>query len=127
MRAATVITLFISASAASKCKGNRHPSVKELTVSQAQNTCGNDMTVHCCNKVSNKPAGSAAGGGLGLLNDLSLFDGCSDLSLNVVGILDGVLGKKCGANVACCQNSPSTASGGLINVALPCIALSSLI
>ncbi|KAF4953251.1 hypothetical protein FGADI_6117 [Fusarium gaditjirri] len=127
MRPSVIITLFASAVAATKCKGNRHPSVKELTVSQAQNACGNDMTVQCCNKVTNKPAGNSAGDGLGLLNDLTLFDGCSDLSLNVVGILDGLLGKKCGANVACCQNSPSTASGGLINVALPCIALGSLI
>jgi hypothetical protein len=108
MQPSIAITLFISAAAASKFKGNRHSSVKELTVSRAQNTCGNDMTVQCCNKVSNKPAGNAAGDGLGLLDDLTLFDGCSDLSLNVVGILDGLLGKKCGANVACCQNSPST-------------------
>ncbi|KAG7407065.1 Rodlet protein [Fusarium oxysporum f. sp. rapae] len=108
MRPSMIITLFISAAAALRCKGNRHPSVKELTVWQAQNTCGNDMTVQCCNKLSNKPARNAAGDGLGLLNDLTLVDGYSDLSLNVVGILDGLLGKKCGANVACCQNSPST-------------------
>ncbi|KAG8362502.1 hypothetical protein FVEN_g65 [Fusarium venenatum] len=117
MHPLTVITFFISVAAASKCKGNRHCSVDELTVSQAQNTCGNDMTVQCCNKVSNKPAGNAAGQGSVILNDLTLFDGCSDLSLNVVGILVGLLGKKFGGN----------ASGGLINGALPCIALSSLI
>ena len=79
MRPSTIITVFISVVAASKCKGNRHPSVDELTVSQAQNTCGNDMTVQCCNKVSNTPAGNAAGQGSGVLNGLTLLDGCSDL------------------------------------------------
>ncbi|KAL4727910.1 hypothetical protein ACLX1H_004607 [Fusarium chlamydosporum] len=97
MRFTTIITVLASVAAASNCKGKRIPQVQDLTVSQAQATCGNDMTVQCCNKVTNKAGGANGNGGLlglNLLNDLSLFDGCSDLSLNVVGILDGLLSKK---------------------------------
>ncbi|KAJ4244200.1 hypothetical protein NW762_014581 [Fusarium torreyae] len=121
------ITFLASTATAASCRGKRIPPYDQVTVARAQQACGNDMSVHCCNEVSDKSTGNALGNGLGLLNGLSLFDGCSGLDLNVIGVADGLLNKKCSARAACCQNSDSTATGGLINVALPCIALSSLI
>ncbi|KAJ5450810.1 Hydrophobin [Penicillium daleae] len=107
--------------------------------------CGNDAVVSCCNKKSttgsvttanNGPlAGvlaNAVGGGPGA-DGLGLFNGCNDLNLNVPVLnlvpvnAQDLVNKKCQQNIACCQNTRSEANGDLVGVALPCVALSSLI
>ncbi|KAJ5925768.1 conidial hydrophobin Hyp1/RodA [Penicillium verhagenii] len=130
--------------------GNIFPVSNGMTVEQAQAKCGNDATVSCCNKTTyskdittsnNGPlAGvlqSALGGGPGG-NGLGLFGQCNDLSLNSVSLslpvlnvvgggIDQLINQKCKQNIACCQNTESNANGDLIGVAIPCVALGSLI
>ncbi|KAF5587835.1 hypothetical protein FPCIR_7419, partial [Fusarium pseudocircinatum] len=69
----------------------------------------------------------AVGDGGGVANGLNLFSQCSKLDVNVIGIANNLLNKECQANAACCQDSPGTAAAGLVNAALPCIAISNLI
>ncbi|KAK0390144.1 hypothetical protein NLU13_3717 [Sarocladium strictum] len=62
----------------------------------------------------------------GLL-DLQLFDQCSKLDISaLIGVSD-LLGNHCSGKVACCDGSESTATGGLINIALPCVALGGIL
>ncbi|QGI86880.1 unnamed protein product [Fusarium fujikuroi] len=108
----TTLTVFTSAAAALRLKGTRKPQVAQLMVSDAQKICGQDRSVRC----------------LGLPStNLNNPNGCVDISLNVVGILDGTLGRKCSGNVVCCIDSPSTGITGLINNRQPCIDLSNLL
>ncbi|RGP63519.1 hypothetical protein FSPOR_8572 [Fusarium sporotrichioides] len=129
MQYLTIVAFLAATVAAAPPSHNvrNNPSIEQITVAQANNACGNNMSVTCCNKVTNAPAGNAVGNGAGILNNLSLFDQCSKLDVNVLAIANGLLNKECQANAACCQNSGSNAQGGLVNVALPCIALSSLL
>ncbi|KAJ4244196.1 hypothetical protein NW762_014577 [Fusarium torreyae] len=126
MQPMTIIA-FLAVTVAAGPQVKRYPSIDQITVQQANEACGNNMQVTCCNKVTNEQTGNAVGNGPELLNGLSLFDQCSKLNLNVIGIANNLLNKECSANAACCQNSGSNASGGLVNLALPCVALSSLI
>ena len=106
----STITLFTSAAAAFGFKGWRKPNIDSLKVSEAQEVCGTDTSVRCCNNRNNpnNNNNNNNGGlfGLTFANDLSLFNSCIDLSLDVVGILDGTLGRKCSGNVVCCRNFP---------------------
>ncbi|KAJ5259591.1 conidial hydrophobin Hyp1/RodA [Penicillium angulare] len=121
----------------------KYPVSNKTTLKQAQNTCGNDAKVSCCNEatytkdVTNNANGplagvlqSALGAGSG---GLGLFGQCNDLSLNVPvlnvvgGGLDQLVEQKCKQNIACCQDTKSDANGNLIGVAIPCVALGSLI
>ncbi|RGP63514.1 hypothetical protein FSPOR_8567 [Fusarium sporotrichioides] len=101
--------------------------ISSMTVQQAANSCANGQSVYCCNKVTNKPAGNSVGDGAGIANGLSLFSECSKVQVNVIAIANGLLNKECQANAACCQDSPGTAAGGLVNAALPCVAISNLV
>ncbi|KAJ4244189.1 hypothetical protein NW762_014570 [Fusarium torreyae] len=121
---ATTMIAFFAAAVSVQATG---PSLNSLTVAQAQQKCGENQSVYCCNKVSNKQTGNAVGNGPELLNGLSLFDQCSKVNVNVIGIANNLLNKECQANAACCQDSDSNASGGLVNAALPCVAISNLI
>ncbi|KAL4727847.1 hypothetical protein ACLX1H_004537 [Fusarium chlamydosporum] len=122
----TVVALM-AASAMASPQVKRYPSIDQITVEQANNACGNNMEVTCCNTVKNEATGNAVGNGPELLNDLNLFGQCSKLQVDVLAIANNLLQKECGAHAACCQNSPSTASGGLVNLALPCVALAGLL
>ncbi|KAJ5160995.1 conidial hydrophobin Hyp1/RodA [Penicillium capsulatum] len=121
------------------------PVGDKTDLKQAQNKCGNDAKVSCCNKATytrdiktanNGPlAGvlaSALGGGPGG-DGLGLFGQCNDLSLSVPvldvvgGQVDQVLNSKCKQNIACCQDTKSDANGNLVGVAIPCVALGSLV
>ncbi|KAJ5764771.1 conidial hydrophobin Hyp1/RodA [Penicillium odoratum] len=125
--------------------GNIFPVKKDMTLSQAQAKCGNDAKVSCCNKstythdINTTNSGllagvlqSALGGGPGG-DGLGLFGQCNDLSLNVPvvdlveGGLQNLVNQKCKQNIACCQNTGSNANGDLIGVAIPCVALGSLL
>ncbi|KAJ5619948.1 hypothetical protein N7510_003932 [Penicillium lagena] len=126
-------------------KGNTdvHWQVPEdMTVHQAQAKCGDQAQLSCCNKatyagdttdaekgilagaLSNLISGGSGSDGLGL------FDQCSNLDAQVpiIGIpIQDLVKKKCQQNIACCQNSPSSASHDLIGLGLPCIALGALL
>ena len=109
MQYMTIIAFLAATVAAAPPSHNvrNNPSIEQITVAQANNACGNNMSVTCCNKVTNTPAGNAVGNGAGLLNGLSLFDQCSKLQVDVIAIANGLLNKECSANAACCQNSGS--------------------
>ncbi|KAM0542626.1 hypothetical protein ACHAPJ_012705 [Fusarium lateritium] len=126
MHAVTIIA-FLAAAVTAGPQVRAFPAINDITVAQANNACGNNMSVQCCNKVTNKQTGNAIGNGPEILNGLGIGDQCSKLNIDVIGVANNLLNKECQANAACCQNSPSTATGGLINAGLPCIALSSLI
>ncbi|KAH6957349.1 hydrophobin 1 [Fusarium avenaceum] len=126
MYALTIVTL-LAASVVANPQAANGASLNTLTVAQAQRSCGNNQSVYCCNKVSNKQTGNAIGNGPELLNGLSLFDQCSKIDVNVIAVANNLLNKECQANAACCQDSGSNASGGLVNAALPCVAISNLV
>ncbi|KAF5618884.1 hydrophobin [Fusarium sp. NRRL 25303] len=124
----TTITVFTSAVAAFTLKGWRKPQVAQLKVSEAQEICGQDTSVRCCNNKGGNGNNNNQGGFLGLSStNLNLFNNCVDLSLNVVGILDGTLGRKCSGNVVCCRDFPFADITGPINDGRPCIELSNLL
>ena len=105
----STITFFTSAAAAFGLKGWRKPNIDSLKISEAQAVCGPDTTVRCCNKGNNQNNNNNNNGGffgLTFANDLNLFNSCIDLSLDIVGILDSTLGRKCSGNVVCCRNFP---------------------
>ncbi|KAJ5197232.1 hypothetical protein N7449_007711 [Penicillium cf. viridicatum] len=121
----------------------RFPVPDSLTVEQAQAKCGDQAQLSCCNKAtyagdttdinSGILAGTLSnliGSGSGA-SGLGVFDQCSELGAQVpiliaVGI-QNVLNQKCKQNIACCSNSPSTASKDLVGAGLPCVALGSIL
>ncbi|OOQ82796.1 Rodlet protein [Penicillium brasilianum] len=125
--------------------GAEYPLSRDVTFQEANAKCGNDAVVSCCNKKSTtgdvttlnqgvlaNVLGSALGGGPGG-DGLGLFNGCNDLNLNVPVLnlvpvnAQDLVNKKCQQSIACCQNTRSEANGDLVGVALPCVALGSLI
>ncbi|KAJ9257990.1 fungal hydrophobin [Paecilomyces variotii] len=118
----------------------RFPVKKDVTVQQAQTKCGDQATLSCCNKATysgdttNADSGILGGALSGLISGgsgagLGLFDQCSKLPLdiNVIGVgLNELVNQQCKQNIACCQNSPSDATG-VVGVGLPCVALGSII
>ncbi|KAH1307018.1 hypothetical protein KXV22_000643 [Aspergillus fumigatus] len=126
-------------------KGNanvRFPVPDDITVKQATEKCGDQAQLSCCNKatyagdVTDIDEGILAGtlknliGGGSGTEGLGLFNQCSklDLQIPVIGIpIQALVNQKCKQNIACCQNSPSDASGSLIGLGLPCIALGSIL
>ncbi|CDM29417.1 fungal hydrophobin [Penicillium roqueforti] len=121
----------------------RFPVPDSLTVQQAQSKCGDQAQLSCCNKAtyagdttdinSGILAGTLSnliGSGSGA-SGLGVFDQCSKLDLQVpvligVGVQD-LLNQQCKQNIACCANSPSTASNDLVGAGLPCVALGSIL
>nr|6GCJ_A Chain A, Hydrophobin [Aspergillus fumigatus A1163] len=126
-------------------KGNanvRFPVPDDITVKQATEKCGDQAQLSCCNKatyagdVTDIDEGILAGtlknliGGGSGTEGLGLFNQCSklDLQIPIIGIpIQDLVNQKCKQNIACCQNSPSDASGSLIGLGLPCIALGSIL
>lgn len=109
MHAVTIIA-FLAAAVAAGPQVRAFPSIDQITVSQANDACGNNMSVQCCNKVTNEQTGNAIGNGPEILNGLGLGDQCSKLNINVIAVANNLLNKECQANAACCQNSPSSVS-----------------
>ncbi|KAJ9489528.1 hypothetical protein VN97_g3762 [Penicillium thymicola] len=113
-----------------------------MTVKQAQAKCGDQAQLSCCNKAvyagdttdinSGMLGGTLSnliGSGSGA-SGLGLFDQCSklDLQIPIIGIpIQDLINQKCKQNIACCQNSPSSANSDLIGLGLPCVALGSII
>ena len=49
-------------------------------------------------------------------------------TVNIIAIgVQDLLNQKCKQNIACCQDSPSSADNDLIGLGLPCIALGSIL
>ncbi|KAK5995424.1 Rodlet protein [Cladobotryum mycophilum] len=132
----TVALLAAVATAAPEIRAKRqYPTPGDIPLNEAHLMCGNDLTLHCCNKYdgstkneNQKP--TLLGGLLGNIldnNGVHLFDQCSPLS--VAGIPGGgdILNSHCKVHAACCQQSPSIATNGLVNIAMPCISLGSLL
>ncbi|OOF98329.1 hypothetical protein ASPCADRAFT_205575 [Aspergillus carbonarius ITEM 5010] len=121
--------------------GPLFPAPAGMTVSQGQDTCGDQATLSCCNKATYAGDTTTYNDGIasGLLGNLlgagsgsegiGLADQCSKVdieALTLVGLND-LLNTQCEQNVACCQDSDSSADGSVIGLALPCIALGSLL
>ncbi|KAG0155850.1 hypothetical protein PDIDSM_3023 [Penicillium digitatum] len=121
----------------------RFPVPDSLTVEQAQAKCGDQAQLSCCKKAtyagdttdinSGLLAGTLSnliGAGSGA-SGLGLFDQCSKLDLQVpilIGVgLQDILNQRCKQNIACCANSPSTASSDAVGAGLPCVALGSIL
>ncbi|EPS34868.1 hypothetical protein PDE_09832 [Penicillium oxalicum 114-2] len=126
-------------------KGNtqvRFPVPDNMTVKQAQAKCGDQAQLSCCNKatyagdttdvnsgilggtLSNLIGAGSGADGLGLFNQCSKLD----LQIPIIGIpIQDLVNQKCKQNIACCQNSPSSANSDLIGLGLPCVALGSII
>ncbi|KAF4465182.1 hydrophobin [Fusarium albosuccineum] len=125
----TSIVLFI-ASAAALVPLPRN-DIGNTDILTAQKICGSDLEVNCCNKEKTEVTGQEFNqGGIlsGILGEegLGLFGQCSPLSVsNLIGAGD-LLNSHCKQKVACCENNQAV-TGGLVNVGLPCIALTSLL
>ncbi|KAL2833507.1 rodlet protein [Aspergillus pseudoustus] len=122
-------------------KGNsnvKFPVSKDVTVKQASDKCGDQAQLSCCNKASYSGDTTEVADGIlaGALSNLlgagsgaeglGLFDECSKLDLSVLAIQD-LINQQCKQNIACCQDSGSSADNDLIGVSLPCIALGSIL
>ncbi|KAJ6437313.1 fungal hydrophobin domain-containing protein [Purpureocillium lavendulum] len=131
MRFITAI-VALAATAAAAPGIRRWSPMDQISVQEANDACGNNLELHCCNKETDQAAGhgdvSKNPGVIGgILDSASIFDQCSKLSVAaLIGVQD-LLNTHCTAKAVCCQRSPSNAAGGLINAGLPCIALGSLI
>ena len=109
-------------------KGNtdvKFPVPDNLTVKQAQAKCGDQAQLSCCNKATYAGDTTDVNSGMlgGTLSNLigsgsgsaglGLFDQCSKLDLQIpvlIGIpIQDLVNQKCKQNIACCQNSPSSA------------------
>ncbi|KAI0157795.1 hypothetical protein GGR57DRAFT_500744 [Xylariaceae sp. FL1272] len=109
-------------------------STNGTTVAQANDVCGQDLDLSCCNKASQSGDSTNQSGGLlgGLLSgllqngDVALFDGCSKLDVAALIGVDDLLNSQCKQTAACCQHS-GTEQNGLVNVGLPCVALGGLL
>ncbi|CAI7604722.1 unnamed protein product [Penicillium glandicola] len=114
-----------------------------LTVKQAQAKCGDQAQLSCCNKATyagdttdinssilSGTLSNLIGAGSGA-SGLGVFDQCSKLDASVaaaIGVnVQDILNQQCKQNIACCANSPSTASNDLIGAGLPCVALGSIL
>ncbi|RAL04155.1 uncharacterized protein BO80DRAFT_257079 [Aspergillus ibericus CBS 121593] len=121
--------------------GPLFPAPAGMTVSQGQDTCGDNASLSCCNKATYAGDTTDYDSGVlsGLLSNLlgsgsgsqgiGLADQCSKVdvqALSLVGLND-LLNTQCEQNVACCQHSDSSADGSVVGLALPCIALGSLL
>lgn len=79
-----VIALAATAAAAPEVK--RWPPMDQISVSEANDACGNNLELNCCNKETDQAAGHGdvsknPGVVGGVLDGLSLFDQCSQLSV----------------------------------------------
>ncbi|KAJ5182665.1 fungal hydrophobin [Penicillium capsulatum] len=128
-------------------QGHEHGHVKwpipdSMTVKEGQSKCGDQAQLSCCNKATYAGDTTDVNSGLGggLLSNLigtgsgaqgaGIFDQCSklDAQIPIIAIaLQDALNQKCKQNIACCANSPSTASNDLVGAGLPCVALGSIL
>ncbi|RYO94441.1 hypothetical protein DL766_008914 [Monosporascus sp. MC13-8B] len=121
---------------------------RSITVRDASNTCGEDLTLSCCNDVDQSGDSINEANGIlgGLLQgalqggELGLFSGCSEITVPV-GVLGGAVGdllnSKCKQSVACCQDNDVNQGGNNVggngnininpNVNLPCIGIGSIL
>ncbi|ATY63719.1 Hydrophobin [Cordyceps militaris CM01] len=107
-----------------------------MTLAEADASCGNGASLYCCDKSKQGGDTGSPGqaGGVGLLGAIvgvngllqGLLGQCSKININAIGAA-GVLNQECTARAACCQNTPSVAHHGLVNIALPCIPINSLV
>lgn len=120
----------------------RFPVPGDLTVKQAQSKCGDQAQLSCCNKAVYAGDTTDVNSGIlgGTLSNLigagsgasgaGIFDQCSklDVQIPIIGIpIQDAINQKCKQNIACCANSPSTASNDLVGAGLPCVALGSIL
>ncbi|KAI1259402.1 fungal hydrophobin-domain-containing protein [Xylariaceae sp. FL1019] len=129
------LTFALGAIAAPQVGGQgRKRGENGTTVAQAQDVCGQDFDLSCCNEASQSGDSDNEADGLlsGLLGGvlgngkLGLFDGCSKLSVTALIGVDDLLNSQCKQTAACCQHSGSEQEG-LVNVGLPCVALGGLL
>ncbi|KAI0431918.1 hypothetical protein F5Y09DRAFT_340158 [Xylaria sp. FL1042] len=129
---ATVFTLALGVAALPSPQAPKYPAPGDVTVGMAGDTCGKDMELSCCNKVEQTGDQTNAADGIlaGLLNGgvdhLDILSQCSKVTVTALIGVDDLLNSHCKQNAACCQHSGTTQEG-LVNVGLPCVALSSLI
>ncbi|BCR87742.1 uncharacterized protein ACHE_40306A [Aspergillus chevalieri] len=140
MKFLAITTFLATALAVPSTPGESCPKdAGQVTLKQAQNKCGSQAKVSCCNKKIesgdsyNQNKGLLSGGILnGLLGGkgsegLGVFDQCNELSVTALLGLDDILSDQCKQNIACCDDSNAKAEGGLVNVALPCVVLQDLL
>ncbi|KAJ5223521.1 hypothetical protein N7468_008063 [Penicillium chermesinum] len=123
--------------------GIKWPVPEGMTVKEAQAKCGDQAQLSCCNKAVYAGDTTDVNSGLagGLLSNLigtgsgadgaGIFDQCSKLDVQVALLIavpvQDLINQRCKQNIACCANSPSTASNDLVGAGLPCVALGSIL
>ncbi|CEL04252.1 Putative Rodlet peptide (Fragment) [Aspergillus calidoustus] len=114
-------------------------SLATVLATRASDKCGDQAQLSCCNKATyagdtTEVADGILAGALSNLigagsgaEGLGLFDQCSKLDVALLIGVQDLINQQCKQNIACCQNSGSSADGDLIGVGLPCIALGSIL
>ncbi|KAF5572982.1 fungal hydrophobin domain-containing protein [Fusarium pseudocircinatum] len=103
------------------------PSLDKMTVAEANDACGDNMIIQCCERLDDEQTGIVIGNDPELHDDLGTGHQCSELDMDAIGVANQLLNNECQANAACCQISDSAVDGGDINVSIPCVALVSML
>ncbi|KAL4923870.1 uncharacterized protein BDV17DRAFT_295960 [Aspergillus undulatus] len=107
-------TALITLAIAAVASANKFPVPSGLTVQEASSKCGDKAQIACCNNV--KYGGDST----------VVQEGIAAGLLTVIGV-DDLINQKCKQNIACCAQSPRSASDDLVGATLPCIALGSIL
>ncbi|TQW00924.1 hypothetical protein V2A60_001959 [Cordyceps javanica] len=107
----------------------------QLTVGDAGDKCGANQELYCCDETKTTPGAGSDGGLGGLIGAVVGGDGvlthllgeCSKINVDLLIGVSDLLHSQCTAKAACCHNTPSVASNGLVNLALPCIPIAGLL
>lgn len=75
----------------------------DITVAQAQESCGDHQTISCCNKSSGD---GNNGGALSGILDNGLLGECAKLDTALLIGVQDLLDDNCNAQVACCKDNP---------------------
>ncbi|KAL4781371.1 hypothetical protein BJX76DRAFT_359983 [Aspergillus varians] len=131
--AVAAISCFAAASA------TKFPVPGDLTVKEGSAKCGDQAQLSCCNDVRYGGDTTVVSDGIaaGLLSNLlgsgsaaeglGAFTGCSKLDVSALIGVEDILNQQCKQNIACCAGSGASADEDLVGVALPCIALGSVL
>ncbi len=74
----------------------------DITVAQAQESCGDHQTISCCNKSSGD---GNSGGALSGLLDNGLLGECAKLDIALLIGVQDLLDDNCNGQVACCKDN----------------------
>ncbi|EQL01354.1 Hydrophobin, fungi [Ophiocordyceps sinensis CO18] len=132
MYASTIVALFaVAVVARPQAASSLLPRdfMSTMTFREAQDLCGSNMEVSCCNKDDNTSSQNSKenDGPLSkLLPDANVLGG-ECLKLDLIPIIGDLLNKQCSGTVSCCDKSSSSSDNNLVGLNIPCLSLQNLL